>query len=227
MIPYIINDEAIRDFMRYHGIKDQKEAAKRFGISEAYLSLLLAGKRKLNEELRWRIQKTTGKKQDELFIAQPLPTDPFTHQATAWHKYHGVLPYNPFSIAEQFRKIELETLTDRDFDRNRMRAIILSNFRCVQCNDVFGEHELKVWFANENTKDARIENLIVLCGRHYKETEFLAQQNKKIESIPIPEKSQDVESDARRKHFVRKKTKYFHSISAGFSIGYKDYSKIQ
>lgn len=102
MNPYTINEEAIKDYMRYHAIEDLKDVAKLLCISGGYLSQLLAGQRRLNEEIRLRFQMLTHKGQDQLF-APNFEAVPFTHQSFAMAKYYGVYPYSAYSPSEEMR----------------------------------------------------------------------------------------------------------------------------
>lgn len=97
--PYKLNMVAIRSFMEYHGIKRLGEVAQRLCISQAYFSQLCAGRRRLNEEMRLRIQTMTNKTQDQLFTPNPEAL-PFTHQSFNFLKYHGIMPYDEGSPAE-------------------------------------------------------------------------------------------------------------------------------
>ena len=92
MYPYSLCQKAIRQFMEYHELKNLASVAEMLCISAPYLTQLMSGQRKLNEEMRLRIQIVTHKRQDQLF----LPNDdamPFTHQSMSMLKYYGVKPY--------------------------------------------------------------------------------------------------------------------------------------
>ena len=80
MYPYQLNQMAIRQFMEYHELKNLQAVAEMLCISPAYLTQLMSGQRKLNEEMRLRIQLVTHKRQDQLFLPQP-DAMPFTHQS--------------------------------------------------------------------------------------------------------------------------------------------------
>ena len=93
-IPYRMNVDVIREFMRYHGLQTYREVAEIMGISAAYLSQLLKGTRALNEHMRLRLQLITRKSQDQLF--QPnFDNALFSPQAFAMRKHYGVLPMLP------------------------------------------------------------------------------------------------------------------------------------
>ena len=68
MNPYALNNDAINDFMRYHGIERLKDVADILSISAAYLTQIMKGDRALTEPLRLRLQFITRKKQDQLFL---------------------------------------------------------------------------------------------------------------------------------------------------------------
>lgn len=195
--PYKLNPKAIEEFKAYHGLKNDDEVAKLFCMSPSYLSLLLAGRRKLNEEIRLRIQFVTRKPQDQLFLPDYQEV-PFTHQSMAMGKFYGIFPYDQFSVTKEFRDLELETMNDSDFNRNRMRRIVAYSFKCELCNDTFPEQSLKAWHENGNAKDNRFINLRVLCEPCYDKC-CQAKRDKKPNDFiasEIDRKSKNI-----RKHF--------------------------
>lgn len=101
--PYKLNPTAIREFMQYHGIDNLKEVAEILKISAAYLSQVMSGTRRLNEELRLRLQIVTRKRQDQLFIPNPDAL-PFSPQSFNMAKYYGFLPYDEGSLTAVFRE---------------------------------------------------------------------------------------------------------------------------
>ncbi len=112
MYPYQLNQKAIRQFMEYHELKNLAEVAGMLCISAPYLTQLMAGQRKLNEEMRLRIQIVTHKRQDQLF----LPCEeamPFTHQSFNMAKFYGVKPYDPNSSSMTFRDRDAGVKEDR------------------------------------------------------------------------------------------------------------------
>lgn len=98
--PYVLNREAIDDFMAYHGIKKLQDVAAAFGISSAYLSQVLSGSRPLNEFLRARIQSVTRLPQDKLFRLNS--TEP-AEQAMSYLRYYGVSTYKEGSKSQEKR----------------------------------------------------------------------------------------------------------------------------
>ena len=119
MFPYALNQKAIRQFMEYHELKNLQSVAEMLCISPAYLTQLMSGQRKLNEEMRLRIQIVTHKRQDQLF----LPNDeamPFTHQSMSMLKHYGVKPYveGSFSAPKQ-----MEIFEDREWMAEKQREM--------------------------------------------------------------------------------------------------------
>lgn len=112
MNPYKLNTQAIHDFIKYHDIKGLKEVADIMKISHPYLSQLMAGTRKLNEEMRLRFQLVTRKNQDQLFIPD-FKAIPYTHQSFAMLKYYGVIPYNEDSMVKEMREEMPEKADER------------------------------------------------------------------------------------------------------------------
>lgn len=114
MYPYQLNQKAIRQFMEYHELKNLHSVAEMLCISAPYLTQLMSGQRKLNEEMRLRIQIVTHKRQDQLF----LPCEealPFTHQSFNMAKFYGVTPYDPQSPAKAFRERDAGVKEDRSW----------------------------------------------------------------------------------------------------------------
>jgi hypothetical protein len=106
MTPYTLNNHAIRQFMEYHELKTLTNVAEMLCISASYLTQLMAGQRKLNEEMRLRIQMVTHKRQDQLFLPQPEAM-PFTHQSFNMAKFYGVKKYDENSLSEKARQMEM------------------------------------------------------------------------------------------------------------------------
>ncbi len=112
MYPYTLNQKAIRQFMEYHELKNLQAVAEMLCISPAYLSQLISGQRKLNEEMRLRIQIVTHKRQDQLFLPCP-DAMPFTHQSFNMAKFYGVAPYQPGSLSKPVQEQDAGVKEDR------------------------------------------------------------------------------------------------------------------
>lgn len=121
IFPYLINKQAIDEFMTYHKIKNEGEVGGLLGMSDSYYSLLLGGKRKLTEEVRLRLQHLTRKPQDELFLPN-YEAMPFTHQSLAMGKFYGLIPYDKYSISEAFRNLDLGPRKRKPADRPASKA---------------------------------------------------------------------------------------------------------
>ena len=106
MMPYTLNNQAVRQFMEYHELKTLGHVAEMLCISASYLTQLMAGQRKLNEEMRLRIQMVTHKRQDQLFLPNQ-DAMPFTHQSFSMAKFYGVKKYDENSISEKNRQMEI------------------------------------------------------------------------------------------------------------------------
>lgn len=200
MNPYKLNVLAMEDYKRYHGLSGDGEVAKMLCISPSYYSLLLAGKRRLNEELRLRIQFVTRKKQEDLFIPD-YEVVPFTHQSFAMGKFYGMHPYDKFSITKEIREKEASALQDTDTSRNRMRRIVESNFKCEMCGDTFPDAELHPWHINGNEEDGRMINLSILCSAHYEMMKGQKEASEKESSVRPLETTNPPEE---KKHYFRK-----------------------
>jgi hypothetical protein len=72
-------------------------------ISPAYLTQLMSGQRKLNEEMRLRLQITCHCSQEKLFIPN-FDAIPFTHQSFNMAKFYGVKPYEQGSLNLTFQE---------------------------------------------------------------------------------------------------------------------------
>jgi hypothetical protein len=72
------------------------------------------GQRKLNEEMRLRIQLMTHKRQDQLFLPNEKAM-PFTHQSFNMAKFYGVKPYEQGSLALQFQEQDAGVKEDRSW----------------------------------------------------------------------------------------------------------------
>jgi len=101
--------------MEYHELKTLASVSEMLCISASYLTQLMAGQRKLNEEIRLRIQLVTHKRQDQLFLPQPEAM-PFTHQSLNMAKFYGVAPYQDRSISEKSRQLEI--FEDHDWKKD-------------------------------------------------------------------------------------------------------------
>jgi len=122
MYPYSLNQKAIRQFMEYHELKNLQSVAEMLCISPAYLTQLMNGQRKLNEEMRLRIQIVTHKRQDQLF----LPNDgamPFTHQSFNMAKFYGVKPYEQGSLNLEFQEKDAGVKEDRGWMEEKKKEM--------------------------------------------------------------------------------------------------------
>lgn len=115
MHAYTINAEAINEFKRYHGIKDDFEVAKMLKVSPGYFSMLMSGRRKLNEQLRLRLQLLTRLPQDRLFVPH-FDKCFMNHQSMAYMKHYGMYPYDRYSttINAQEERDEVEDLEQKN-----------------------------------------------------------------------------------------------------------------
>ena len=114
MYPYNLNQKAIRQFMEYHELKNLASVAEMLCISAPYLTQLMSGQRKLNEEMRLRIQIVTHKRQDQLFLPNEKAM-PFTHQSFNMAKYYGVKPYEQGSLNLKFQEQDAGVKADRSW----------------------------------------------------------------------------------------------------------------
>jgi len=136
MYPYQLNKKAIQQFMEYHELKNLAEVAGMLCISAPYLTQLIAGQRKLNEEMRLRIQIVTHKRQDQLF----LPCEdamPLTHQTFNMAKFYGVMPYQPGSFAKQSQEQDSGAREDRewiDTKKKEMQAELDGRSKWIQAH---------------------------------------------------------------------------------------------
>jgi hypothetical protein len=83
-------------------------------ISAPYLTQLMSGQRKLNEEMRLRIQIVTHKRQDQLFLPNEEAM-PFTHQSFNMAKFYGVKPYEQGSLNLTFQEKDAGVKEDRSW----------------------------------------------------------------------------------------------------------------
>ena len=114
MYPYHLNVKSITQFMEYHELKNLQAVAEMLCISPAYLSQLMSGQRKLNEEMRLRIQIVTHKRQDQLFLPNEKAL-PFTHQSFNMAKFYGVAPYQQGSLSLKFQEQDAGVKEDKDW----------------------------------------------------------------------------------------------------------------
>lgn len=122
MYPYTLNQKAIRQFMEYHELKNLQSVAEMLCISPAYLSQLISGQRKLNEEMRLRIQIVTHKRQDQLFIPCPEAM-PFSHQSFNMAKFYGVAPYVPDSLSQKVQEQDAGKREDRAWISDKQKEM--------------------------------------------------------------------------------------------------------
>jgi plasmid maintenance system antidote protein VapI len=114
MFPYQLCQKAIRQFMEYHELKNLASVAEMLCISAPYLTQLMSGQRKLNEEMRLRIQIVTHKRQDQLFLPNEKAM-PFTHQSFNMAKFYGVKPYEQGSLNLTFQEKDAGEKEDRSW----------------------------------------------------------------------------------------------------------------
>jgi len=122
MYPYSLNQKAVRQFMEYHELKNLQAVAEMLCISPAYLSQLMSGQRKLNEEMRLRIQIVTHKRQDQLFIPNEEAM-PFTHQSFNMAKFYGVKPYEQGSLNLTFQEKDAGVKEDRGWMAEKQKEM--------------------------------------------------------------------------------------------------------